>query len=103
MKKHFVKRSLGTLRPAVRTKDRSPNVIGPIAIQRSDSTEIQRIFQETGCEEVICGLAGWFYTDAQGKCITVQLSPPYGRRPVVRTTIEDFLGENEDDEDDLPS
>ncbi len=102
MAKPRIKHSLGTLRPAVRTKDRSPNLLGPIAVQRSDSIEIHRIFQETGCEEVICNLAGWFYVDAQGKCITVQLSPPYGKRPVVASTLEAFF-EEDDDDDDLTS
>jgi hypothetical protein len=103
MSKKFKKHSLGTLRPAVRTKDRSPNLIGPVAIQRADHIEIHRIFQETGGEEVICNLAGWFYLDSQGrKCITVQLSPPYGKRPVVATTIENFF-EDDDEDDDLTS
>jgi hypothetical protein len=102
MSKQYKKHSLGTLRPAVRTKDRSPNVIGPIAVQRSDSIEIHRIFEETGSEEVICNIAGWFYEDSQGKCITVQLSPPSGKRPVVAATLAAFF-ENGDDDDDLTS
>ena len=77
MSKQSKKHSLGTLRRAVRTKDRSPNLIGQIALQRSDFIQIQQYFQETGREEMICNLAGWFYGDSQGKCITVQLSLPY--------------------------
>ena len=100
MAKPRIKHSLGTLRLAKRTKERSPNLIGPFALQRPDFIAIQRVFDETGCEEVICNIAGWFYIDAQGKCITVQLSPPYGKRPVVATTLEHFFEESDEDDDD---
>ena len=63
MSKQFKKHSLGTLRQAVRTKDRSPNLIGQIALQRSDFIQIQQYFQQTGREEMICNLAGWFHVD----------------------------------------
>jgi len=99
MSKQYKKHSLGTLRQAVRTKDKSPNLIGQIALQRSDFIDIHRHFQETGSEEVICNLAGWFYSDPKGKCITVQLSPPYGKRPVVASTLEAFFEENNTDDD----
>jgi hypothetical protein len=68
-------------------------------MQRSDHIEIHRIFQETGCEEVICSLVGWFYVDSKGKCITVQLSPPYLKQAAVATTLENFFEESDDDDD----
>jgi len=61
MSKQYKKHSLGTLRQAARTKDKSPNLIGQIALQRSDIIAIHRYLQETGSDEAICNLAGWFY------------------------------------------
>ena len=58
MKKYFVKRSIGTLRPAARTKDRSPNLTGQITLQRSDFVKIERHFQDTGRDDVVCGITG---------------------------------------------
>src|SRR3977135_967516 len=37
------------------------DLIGQIALQRSDFVAIQRVIQDTGREEVICNIAGWFY------------------------------------------
>ena len=96
MPKPLTRHSLGTLRLANRTKERSPNLIGQITIQRSDFMAIQSHFQDTGREEVMCNIAGWFYDDSQGKSITVQLSPPYGRRAVVATTLESFFEESDE-------
>jgi hypothetical protein len=99
MSKQLKKHSLGTLREAVRTKERSPNLTGQIALQRSDVIEIHRHLQETGRDEVICNIAGWLYVDSQGKSITVQLSPPYGKRLAVATTLENFFDESDEDGD----
>jgi hypothetical protein len=102
MSRQYKKHSLGTLRQAARTKDKSPSLIGQIALQRSDIIAIHRHLQEMGRDEVICNIAGWFYEDSQGKCITVQISPPYGKRPVVASTLEAFFEESDED-DDIPS
>jgi len=104
MSKPFTKYSLGTLRQAARTKDRSPNLLGKLALQRSDFVEIQRHFQDGRRQEVVCGIAGWFYSDDEGSLIQVQLSPPYVKKPVVDTTLEDFFKDSDpDDWEDDPS
>ena len=99
MSKHIKKYSLGTLREAVRTKDRSPNLIGPLTLQPADIIEIHRLFQETGRKAVTCNIAGWCYVDLKGKYIVIQLSPPYVKQPVVATTLENFFEESDDDDD----
>jgi len=99
MSKQYKKHSLGTLRQATRTKDKSPNILGQIALQCSDVIAIHRYLQQTGRDEVICNIAGWFYEDSQGRCITVQISPPYGKRPVVASTVEAFFEEGDEDDD----
>jgi hypothetical protein len=90
------------LRPATNgTKERSPNFLGKLALQRSDFVEIQRHFQDGRRQEVICGIAGWLYTDGEGKHIQLQLSPPYVKQPV---TVDMFFEDSDpDDWEDDPS
>jgi hypothetical protein len=99
MSNQFKKHSLGTLRPAVRTKDRSPNLIGPLTIQPADIIAIYRHLQKTGREAVTCNIAGWCYADSQGKYIVLQLSPPYVKQAAVATTLENLFEERDEDDD----
>ena len=66
--------SLGTLRPSPKTKDKSPDVTGTISIKRDLLLELHKKLAQSGDEEVVADLAGWFYDDAKGKYMRVQLS-----------------------------
>jgi hypothetical protein len=70
------KRSLGTLRKATKTKNRSPDSTGTLKLQRHTFEAIAKRFQETDAEEIECCLAGWRNTDANGQqYLSVELSP----------------------------
>jgi hypothetical protein len=90
------KRSIGKLRPANRTKERSPNLTGKLALQRSTLNELAVQMREDGGTEITCNVAGWFNADSAGKYITVEISPPFRRSPRP-TSIEDFFTERADE------
>ena len=52
------KRSIGKLRTAVRTKPKSPNLIGRLMLQRTTMHELARQFREGNGEELECNIAG---------------------------------------------
>jgi hypothetical protein len=66
--------SLGTLRPHTKTKDKSPNVPGTISIKRDLILDLHQQMTQSDDDEVVANLAGWFYDDAKGKYMRVQLS-----------------------------
>ena len=53
------KRSLGMLRKAAKTKDRSPDTTGTLKLQRHTFEAIAKQFQDTDALEIDCCLAGW--------------------------------------------
>ena len=65
--------SLGTLRINNKTKDKSPDVTGTISIKRELLLELHKQL-ESDDDEVVACLAGWFYDDAKGRYMRVQLS-----------------------------
>ena len=81
--------SLGTLRPNNKTKDRSPDATGIIRIKRHLILALYQKLTESADDDVVANLAGWFYEDANGRYMRVQLSeefqPPEYRdsRPVM--------------------
>ena len=87
------KRSIGKLRPANRTKERSPNLTGKLALQRATLNELAIQMREDGGTEITCNVAGWFNADSNGKYITVEISPLFKRAPRP-TSIEDFFRES---------
>jgi hypothetical protein len=93
------KRSLGALRKAPKTKPRSPDLVGTLALQRHTMKEIGKQFEETGSDEIACCLAGWINQDSSGQYLTVELSPRYVRRehrPTQRSNLSWLLDEQED-------
>jgi hypothetical protein len=66
--------SLGILRINNKTKDKSPDVTGTISIKRDLLLELHKQLTESDDDEVIAYLAGWFYDDAKGRYMRVQLS-----------------------------
>ncbi len=89
------KRSLGTLRKATKTKDRSPESTGTLKLQRHTFETIARQFQEAASDEVECCIAAWRNIDAKGESyVTVELSPKYVSRrhePAQSSDLADFI------------
>jgi hypothetical protein len=75
--------SLGTLRINNKTKDKSPDVTGTISIKRDLLLELHKQSTESGDDDVVACLAGWFYDDAKGRYMRVQLSAKL-QRPEYR-------------------
>ena len=69
------KHSLGSLRKATKTKDRSPDFTGKLKLQRLTMEVFVRQFKEIDAGEIDCCLAGWRNTDANGQYLTVEISP----------------------------
>ncbi len=91
------KRSLGSLRPAInKTKDRSPDYVGTLKLQRHTLETFAKQFQESGASELECCLASWRNIDATGQAYaSVEISPKYVARrrpePTVSNNLADFI------------
>jgi len=88
------KRSLGSLRKATKTKDRSPDFTGTIKIQRHTFETIAKQLQDTDAAEVECCLAGWRNSDHNGQpYLTVEISPKYisRRQEPTSSNLVDFI------------
>jgi hypothetical protein len=70
------KRSLGKLRVAPKTKERSPDMTGTLCLQRHTAAAIVKAFDEAD-DQVICNIAAWVNQDHDGQYLTVELSPRY--------------------------
>jgi hypothetical protein len=89
------KRSIGKLRPANRAKEKSPNLTGKLALQRSTLNELVTQLREDGGTEITCNVAGWFNVDSAGKYITVEISPLFRRAPRA-ASLEEFFDQRGD-------
>src|SRR5208283_1286148 len=89
------KRSLGTLRKAPKTKDRSPESTGNLKLQRHTFEAIAKQFQQTDADAIECCIAAWKNIDAKGESyVTVELSPKYVSRrhePAQSSDLADFI------------
>jgi hypothetical protein len=74
---HTKKRSLGKLRVAHKTKERSPNMTGTLCLQRHTAAQIVKAFENVDDDEVVCNIAAWVNHDHEGQYLTVELSPKY--------------------------
>lgn len=92
------KRSIGKLRPATRTKPKSPNLTGKLSLQRATMNEFAREFRDSGSDEVDCNIAGWFNVDSNGKYITVEVSPVFKPTPPP-SSIEELFNDDEPSEE----
>ena len=84
----FKKRSLGHLRPAPKSKPRSPDCLGSIKITRQ--TMEQLLENNDGDDEIVANLAGWRNTDTDGHYLTVELSPKFQKRIETKSAEELF-------------
>lgn len=75
---NFHKRSLGHLRPAPKTKPKSPDCLGIITITRETMEQI--LEQNDGDDDIVASLAGWRNTDTDGSYLTIEISPKSQRR-----------------------
>ena len=75
---NFHKRSLGHLRPAPKTKPKSPDCLGLITITRETMEQI--LEQNDGDDDIVASLAGWRNTDTDGSYLTIEISPKSQRR-----------------------
>jgi hypothetical protein len=71
------KRSLGKLRVALKTKERSPHMTGTLCLQRHTTALILKAFENTDDDEAVCNIAAWVNHDHDGEYLTVELSPRY--------------------------
>jgi hypothetical protein len=93
------KRSLGKLRRNSKTKDKSPDLVGQLKLQRHTFDAIAKQFAEQGGDEVDCNLAGWVNRDANGEYLTTEISPRYGSQriePPVRSNLRFIFDDAEE-------
>jgi anti-anti-sigma factor len=76
--------SLGTLRHAIKTKDKSPDATGTIYIKRDLLLRLYRELNQSNGDGVLGYLAGWLKEDGDGKYMTVQLSAKF-EKPEYRS------------------
>jgi hypothetical protein len=93
------KRSLGSLRKARKTKERSPDLLGQLRLQRHTFLAIEKEFQKTDGDEVICNLAGWGNRDTRGdQYLTIELSKYLAQQPQTpKRSNLDFIFNNEEE------
>ena len=91
------KKSLGALRKAEKTKERSPDLLGQLHLQRHTLLEIVRQAKEGDAEKVTCNLAAWKNRDKNGSTyLSVELSPWYVPRPkqkAKKDIFDDLFGD----------
>ena len=88
------KHSLGSLRKATKTKERSPDFTGKLKLQRLTMEVFAKQFQETDAEEIHCCPAGWRNSDQNGHpYLSVELSPKYPsrRHEPAHSDLADFI------------
>lgn len=93
------KKSLGILRKATKTKEKSPELTGQLKLQRHTIETFIRQFEEAGGGEIVCCLAGWSNHDGNEPYLTIELSPKYVRReyrPVQRSNLSFIFNDHEE-------
>jgi hypothetical protein len=93
------KRTLGKLRVAHKTKERSPDMTGTLCLQRHTAALILKAFENTDDDEAVCNIAAWVNHDHEGQYLTIELSPKYvapdpQSQPASRLA---FIFDNEED------
>jgi hypothetical protein len=75
------KRSLGGLRRNQSTSLNAPEYIGTMRMQRSTLLVLLKQFNESNSNEVICNVAAWENSNANGPFLTVEASPRFAAKP----------------------
>jgi hypothetical protein len=83
--------SLGTLRPAKKQKDKSPDWVGKLRLKRDLLLHLLKQLGEE--DEVTANLAGWKRMGPFGPHMTIEISPRYERRdePIDSDPFSDFV------------
>jgi hypothetical protein len=92
------KRSLGKLREAPKTKEKSPEMTGTLRLQRHTAAAILRAFEDSDCAEIICNIAAWVNRDYEGQYLTIEISPKYVSRELQspKSNSLDFIFNGEE-------
>ena len=96
--KFYKTRSLGGLREVSQTNPKAP--IGSMSIQAETLKVLVQQLNESGGDKVTSNLAAWVNRDANGKFLTVEISPRYARTqrpPSLGNTLEQFFRDEDDD------
>jgi hypothetical protein len=73
------KKSIGALFVHKKTKERSPDMTGQVALQRETIEQIAKGLVDPTREEIVCNIAAWSNVDKTGKqSLTVEISPRFG-------------------------
>jgi hypothetical protein len=72
--------SLGRLRPAQKTKPRSPDCIGKLHLKRDHLLIFLKQVEQSRVDEVTCNIAGWKGNDVYGPFMTIEISPRFEKR-----------------------
>jgi hypothetical protein len=92
------KRSIGALRKATKTKPRSPDLTGPIKLQRHTFEAFAKQFENTEDDEIVANIAGWPNQDHLGKYLTVELSPKFvAKENTAKKNNLDFFFDNDEE------
>jgi hypothetical protein len=87
-------KSIGTLFPAVKTKERSPDMIGKIKIHVDLLKQLLDELNDFRAEYAKGNVAAWFYNGKGTPYQTVEISPLYQPRPKEadnRLSVEQFF------------
>jgi hypothetical protein len=98
-----LKRSLGALRKAKKTKAKAPDLLGKLNIEQLTLRTIANQLERSGSSKVVCNLAGWINVDHAGQYITVELQPCYTKslesEESETQNIFDFISSDTEGED----
>ena len=106
MKKYDGKRSLGAIKPALKSKPNSPDGTGTMKIQRHTLEVIWDQLCRSGDYEITVNLAAWENETKSDRFLTVELSPRYEKRrrePLFTSSGPDitrFFGRDDNSEDE---
>jgi hypothetical protein len=93
------KKSLGALYRAEKTKPRSPDLTGPMTIQRHTLNALVKELGRTD-GEVLCNIAAWGNIDKSGReYMTVELSPRFSsaERKTRRFDVFDLVADDDEE------
>ncbi len=76
--------SLGSLRPAKKTKPKSPDCTGKLLLRRDHVLIFLRQLEQSQEEAVACSIAGWKGNGAYGPFMTIEISPRFEKRLTSR-------------------
>jgi hypothetical protein len=85
--------SLGSLRPAKKTKPKSPDCTGKLHLKRDLLLILLKQLEQSQEEAVACNIAGWTGNGAYGPYMTIEISPRFEKRLASDTSdpFADFV------------